>query len=300
MNRFILDYQLDEASQDLKAELLIKLLILETYFPDFSRLFAFTSGDAKNPIQEFLDFAGARDALRRGVEPTDPAVKSVFDFYELAPPSTSDTALDLLQREVPEPFVALAQDDDFLSLILTLQDRDEQAEILAKVQRRKQQQSAERVVEPAVKGAPAAHETMYQWIPGASGRRVLWVDDHPENNARLAELLRTSGADVQQVTDGEAAFELIKSLTPDVLLSDIGRSGNPEAGFEDLARFRSEGDYAGPVVFYSARVSQSKRARASELGAAIATSERELLDAIAAILPAPTPAPEQAQVKVPS
>ena len=301
VNRFILDYQLDEASQDLKAELLIKLLILETYFPDFSRLFAFTSEDAKNPIQEFLDFASARDALRRaGGGAPGPAVKDVFDFYELAPPQTADTALEMLQREVPEPFVALAQDDDFLSLIGTLQDRDEQAEILAKVQRRKQQQSADRVVEPAVKGAPAGHETMYQWIPGASGRRVLWVDDHPENNARLAELLRTSGADVQQVTDGEAAFELIKSLTPDLLLSDIGRSGNPEAGFEDLARFRSEGDYAGPVVFYSARVSQSKRARASELGAAIATSERELLDAIAAILPAPTPAPEQAQVKVPS
>ena len=41
------------------------------------------------------------------------------------------------------------------------------------------------------------------------------------------------------------------------------------AGFEDIARFRNEGLHAGPVVFYSSRISASKRNRANTLGVSI-------------------------------
>ncbi|MBJ7332740.1 MAG: hypothetical protein JHC95_22790, partial [Solirubrobacteraceae bacterium] len=53
LNRFILDYRLDDASGTVRPELLIKLLILESYFPDFTRMMERSDSDA---VAEFLDY----------------------------------------------------------------------------------------------------------------------------------------------------------------------------------------------------------------------------------------------------
>ena len=117
INRFILDYRLDPASQDLDPELLIKLLILETYFPDFVRLF--TSATEKNPVQEFLEYAETRELLRRGTADS-PVVDEVFRSYGMVRGHDNATSLQQLEQEVPEIFTALVRDDDFLSLANSL------------------------------------------------------------------------------------------------------------------------------------------------------------------------------------
>jgi CheY-like chemotaxis protein len=287
VNRFILDYQLDATAQELKPELLIKLLIFETYFPDFARLF--TVANEKNPIQEFLDFAEARTALRLG-GPAPPIVGDVFRFYKLAPPAPdSPDSLERLQREAPEQFVQLVQDDDFLSLVESIESHGDQELIVAKVQRRQERRVDVPIeAEGVAKGATPSEVGTF--LPTARGHHIVWVDDNHEGNARVADILRSSGADLHQTGDGDAAVELLRSVRPSLLISDVGRGDRPEAGFEDLERFRSEEIYEGPAIFFVARISTARRERAEQLGAAIVNREDELLKRIEERLTALAPA----------
>jgi len=264
----------------MEGQLLIKLLILETYFPEFIRLF--TTAEAKNPIQEFLDFAAASGALRRG-NPDDPNVEPVLTFYEIAPGAPTDELLTRLQAIAPETFVRLANDVDFRSLADGLSHPDDQAVILAKVRRRRERETQVPATESAAQEAPISSQAArgLRPIPEVAGRRILWIDDKPENNLRLVEALRSSGADVETMLEGESAAMLLPSYQPDLIISDIGRGERREAGFEDVEMFRERDLHDGPVVFYTARVTGIRRTRARELGAKIAATEDELITAVA-------------------
>jgi CheY-like chemotaxis protein len=264
----------------MEGQLLIKLLILETYFPEFIRLF--TTAEAKNPIQEFLDFAAASDALRRG-KPDDSNVGSVLTFYKLSPEAPTDELLTRLQAIAPETFVRLANDVDFRSLADGLSHPDDQAVILAKVRRRRERETQVPATETAGQEAPFSSQAArgLRPIPEVAGRRILWIDDKPENNLRLVEALRSSGADVETMFEGEGAAMLLPSYQPDLIISDIGRGERREAGFEDVEMFRERGLHDGPVVFYTARVTGARRTRAKEIGAKMAATEDELISAVA-------------------
>jgi CheY-like chemotaxis protein len=283
INRFILDYRLDDASRDLNAELLIKLLIFETYFSDFARLFA-VAGD-KNPIQEFLDFFRAREKLRLGAE-EDPLVTGVFEYYGIAQSANNQEALQQLEQEAPEVFARLARDEDFLSLADSLTDPADQELIVDKVQRRRERETSVPTSETTPAGGVSAPiTTSAPMTPRAlQGRRILWIDDHPPNNARLVDLLRVGGAQVELAESGDAAVEILPSFTPDLILSDVSRGGEPNAGFDDMRRFQSSGIYNGPVIFYSSRISGAMRSHAVELNAPIVGDEPELLRLIGEML----------------
>ncbi len=53
--------------------------------------------------------------------------------------------------------------------------------------------------------------------------RILWVDDHPENNLALIELLREFKASVDTPRSNSTAFELLSASRYDVIISDVGR-----------------------------------------------------------------------------
>ena len=55
--------------------------------------------------------------------------------------------------------------------------------------------------------------------------RVLVVEDHAESAEALRELLRMWGYEVQTAGDGEGALDLLATLTPDVVIADIGLPG---------------------------------------------------------------------------
>jgi CheY-like chemotaxis protein len=284
VNRFILDYKLDEASQDLQAELLIKLLIFETYFPEFARLFDVTTEGGKNPIQEFLDFASVRQALRREV---DIEIESdVFSFYNTTPGATPAESLERLKAEVPEMFVRLAQDDDFVSLAQSV-TVTEQIQIVNKVQRRKERETSVPLAEAIAKSVPYQSEmSPVDVLPELRGRRILWLDDEHDNNTRIVAQLREVGAHVELATGAEDALDVLPAFDPELLISDIGRGIRFEAGFEDLEQLRIVGGYAGPVIFFTARITPKRRAVAKELGAEIVTGVDELFQAILKAVPA--------------
>jgi hypothetical protein len=61
---------------------------------------------------------------------------------------------------------------------------------------------------------------------------VLWVDDRPENNSSIVELLSKYGVDVEIALANNEAFSQLTRHPKryDVLISDIGRDNEPEAG----------------------------------------------------------------------
>ncbi|MEH2069002.1 MAG: response regulator [Nostoc sp.] len=72
-------------------------------------------------------------------------------------------------------------------------------------------------------------ETKLNLLQQLSGIAILLVEDEPEIADLLIFILETAGAQVRVLSDAEAAFALIESLHPDVLLCNIKlpvRDGN--------------------------------------------------------------------------
>ena len=56
-------------------------------------------------------------------------------------------------------------------------------------------------------------------------RRILVVDDHPDNADSLTLLLQAMGHEVQKAYDGQRAIELAEAFRPELMLLDIGMIG---------------------------------------------------------------------------
>lgn len=273
VNRFVLAQQLDPNVSLEDADALIKLLILETYFNDFARLLRRAPAEKPtmwNPLGEFLTYVSARSSLQRR-SPNDDAAR-LFELYELGSidPEPSD-ALTRLDRAAEEAFVRYAEDRDFLSFVATLSESEQDA-ILAMAQRRNRL-GIDRDITPDE--APPASERPS--LVSLQGVRVLWIDDDPETIAAEVEELRKAGVQLRVVENGDAAAQVVKVLRPDVLISDLTRGTDTDAGFKDLERLRTKYEFSGPAIFYVARVSAERRDRATELGARITNDATELM-----------------------
>jgi hypothetical protein len=68
---------------------------------------------------------------------------------------------------------------------------------------------------------------------------LLWVDDHPENNASIVELLSEYGVDVEIALANDEAFSRLTRHPKryQVLISDMGRDNEPAAGAFPGAEF---------------------------------------------------------------
>jgi CheY-like chemotaxis protein len=273
INRFVLDYRLDADWERLGPASLVRVLVLETYFPAFLRLLE--DGGGGDPVEEFHRYVAARQALRRRTGEDDPnwtTVKVAFAAYDIGLPAgqpAHDALLELLEREVPVPFRELADDADFASLVAGLGDSGQRDVLRAKLERRRREPLAD---------LPIKHA-----LVRLDGVRILWVDDRPETVAEYRDLLERQGATVQQVTGSRAAQEVLRTAPVDLLISDIGRANQPpDVGFDDLRRFRGSGLFRGPAIFFTSRVTQARQEAAAELEATITATTDELWAAVAA------------------
>jgi CheY-like chemotaxis protein len=121
-------------------------------------------------------------------------------------------------------------------------------------------------------------EEQERWI--APSRSILWVDDHPENNAVLADSWRRDGAHVETARSTSEALHLLEGRTYGLIISDMGRheSGSevPDAGLRLLGRVRAR-DPRTPFVLYGNVGAFSDAAKAA--GATLVTSSTfELMD----------------------
>ncbi|MGW2092376.1 response regulator [Promicromonospora sukumoe] len=109
---------------------------------------------------------------------------------------------------------------------------------------------------------------------------ILWVDDHPENNAMLAESWRREGAVVDTARTTDEAMGLLAAHRYGLVISDMGRHESgidvPDAGLRLLTRVR-ETDGGIPFVLYGNVEQVAESARAA--GATLVTgSTFELVD----------------------
>jgi CheY-like chemotaxis protein len=115
-------------------------------------------------------------------------------------------------------------------------------------------------------------------------RRILWVDDHPENNAYEVAALRGRGVQITTVKSTSEAEDAIASGQPvDVIVTDMGREEDggfhPHAGLELIEHLHAREPSAPVVVYTSAAALSRVREQALAAGAYGATaSGTELLD----------------------
>lgn len=81
------------------------------------------------------------------------------------------------------------------------------------------------------------------------GARVLWVDDHPENNAWERELFRALGVVIVSVESTESALASMEKEIFDLLISDIQRAREPMDGIEGAKQIKAVVPQI-PIVFY--------------------------------------------------
>jgi len=80
--------------------------------------------------------------------------------------------------------------------------------------------------------------------------RILWVDDHPENNRNERRMFWQLRTITDTATNSSAALEMLKIDVYDLVISDIGRDEEEDiSGLEFLERLR-EFDKKTPVLFY--------------------------------------------------
>lgn len=90
-----------------------------------------------------------------------------------------------------------------------------------------------------------------------AGVRVLWVDDHPGNIVHETQILSSLGMLVQHASHTDEALRLLERGPVDIVISDMKRGTNEQAGIELLNAMRTR-RCARPLIFYAASFDPSK------------------------------------------
>lgn len=104
---------------------------------------------------------------------------------------------------------------------------------------------------------PAVHGRAMIVEPIVRGRRVLWVDDQPSNNFYERLALAQIGLNVDVAVSSDEAIHSAKYLRPDVIVSDMNRHGQQNAGLEFLKKARAEG-ISTPIIYYTGHVDEAR------------------------------------------
>lgn len=117
--------------------------------------------------------------------------------------------------------------------------------------------------------------------------RVLWVDDHPENNLEERRFLEAQRVAVYTATSTEDALKLLAMYDGryDAVISDMGRGEESLAGLKLVERMRERGD-ATPFYMYTIFPSDKQRQLVVEAGGqGVAVASEELYGFILPLFP---------------
>jgi CheY-like chemotaxis protein len=283
INGFGLECALNPVWESFRAEAVIRVLLLQQLYPDFYRVLLARDGADVHAAREFLRYRVTRRVLSQPfaqpAEGTWPVAVSCLLAYDLVAPEPDrpadwGTLLARLEEHLPTGFPELALDPNFVRLIEELMALTEVDDLVGQLQQGAPQLAAvppERAPEPGSSVQPGSAGPSYAGMPYA-GMQVLWVDDHPERNTQFVELLEAQGARVRVATDRGRAEQVLDVTRIDLLISDVQRGLDREAGLTDLGRWRESGRYSGPAVFFTSRTTPNREARAAALDAKVATS----------------------------
>lgn len=81
------------------------------------------------------------------------------------------------------------------------------------------------------------------------GARILWVDDRPEGIQGECRLIENAGARVRRVTSSDAALEELDKHRYDLVISDIQRGDQADAGIK-FGETLAKRTCPPPLIFY--------------------------------------------------
>lgn len=84
--------------------------------------------------------------------------------------------------------------------------------------------------------------------------RILWVDDHPDNNVYETLALEELGKFVTKATSSEAAHKYLGRMDFAAIITDLGRHDDRDAGLKFIRQVRASGNRT-PIVVYTGRAS---------------------------------------------
>jgi len=113
------------------------------------------------------------------------------------------------------------------------------------------------------------------------GARILWIDDHPEWSDWEHRVLEELGTHVIWATTTEKALEILASESIDLILSDIARGDDEQAGLSGLTQIRQVRPDT-PLVFYVSDLDEEKGPPAGSSG--ITNRPDELLHLVLDVL----------------
>jgi CheY-like chemotaxis protein len=99
------------------------------------------------------------------------------------------------------------------------------------------------------------------------GAKILWVDDHPKNNVNEMKVLEQFGVEIDQARNSTEAMSRLLGRSFDLIVSDMERDGNHEAGFDLLRNLRAA-NCTIPLVFYVGKLDPKRSAPIGAFGIA--------------------------------
>jgi CheY-like chemotaxis protein len=115
--------------------------------------------------------------------------------------------------------------------------------------------------------------------------RVLWVDDNPDANLYETIALERLGRLVTKATSTEAAERYLRALDFDLIITNLGRGRERQAGRELIVRVRANGGKL-PIIVYTVDAEPKRRALLAAGANAVVDLPDELVRAVDAHLAA--------------
>ena len=113
---------------------------------------------------------------------------------------------------------------------------------------------------------------------------VLWVDDRPQNNLYERRAMEAMGVRVELALTTAEAVKRAEHRSMDLIISDMGRPGDPQAGYTLLDQLRQSGNQT-PFLIYAGSRSPERVREARARGALGCTnSPQELILMVAEAL----------------
>ncbi len=97
-----------------------------------------------------------------------------------------------------------------------------------------------------------------------AGRKVLWVDDNPDNNIFETEALQALGIEVEFATSTSEALRKLQGNEYDAIISDMARPEDDRAGYSLLATLRNIRPGTPFILYSSSNTPDQERAIVSQ------------------------------------
>ena len=274
INTFVLAYALEPQWRQFAAEDVVRLLLLRMQFREF--LVLLEQPAERDPVEEFLEYRDVRSALRRHDEGERPEIRASMAKFNISLGEESyDAALARLEDNVDDEFVRCADRSELVGLLEGLRQSSDWASLRAALASGELSLATDEPERAAQVPSQSFVKT------GSSGVRVIWVDDAMEQNETMVSELTALGVDVTRVASTEE-LRLRLQGEFDLLISDINREGDPEAGFKAIEALRGESVQLPPiVVFFAMQVTASRKRRAAALEARLTNDPATLFEFVA-------------------